>query len=217
MKYFFEDRVEPAQDTGFAAQFHWAEKEEQAIRPIKGEVFITFHDLETGEKGTKHLHNLIVRDAGIITALLFASLSATASPLGRTLMLAIGTGATGPVNSPNAPQSTQRKLNNEIVRKAFSRFQFRDSDGNAVGYPTNVLDVTASFNSGEAVGPLNEMMILAAASANTSITNPNNNGPSGYDASIDVSSLDIAVNYLPFGVMNMPSSMVFAITWRLTF
>lgn len=217
MEHIFQDHKSSAVDTGMTIQSHWVEAENGPLRPIKGEVFLQYHDLDSGERGSQHLSNLIVRDAGIITAMLFASLSTTATPLGRTLMLALGTGATGPVNSPNAPQSTQRQLNNEIARKAFSRFQFRDGDGNAVSYPTNVLDVTATFNAGEAVGPLNEMMILATASANPAVRNPNNNGPSGYDASIDVSSLDIAVNYLPFGVMNMPSRMVYAITWRLTF
>ena len=158
--------------------------------------------------------NLIVRDAGILAASLFNG--DAVNPLGLT-MLAVGTGATGDPLSPDAPTSGQRKLNNEIERKAFAATQYRNSSGVAVAIKTNVVDFTTTFSESEAVGPLNEMGLMSAASANPAITNPINNGPSNYDPTVDVAGLDLMVNYLTYGSIVKPATAVLSITWRLSF
>lgn len=179
----------------------------KASQPKKGFVFFKMWDAKTGkvqlEFGRK---NVITLDASLI----FAQSKAPN-------MLAIGTGATGDLLSPDAPQATQRRLNTEIFRKAFASEVFRDSDGNAVAYPTNIKDYTTVFGEGEAVGPLNEMSLVSTASANPAITNPILNGPSDYDPSIDTTGFDLLLNYLTFGVISKPATSVLAITWRITY
>lgn len=197
-----------------ARSVNWTE--EDRIPPmLKGEVFFELRDLDTGAYIYREKKNLVTLDAGIVFGELLSLMTSGGSST-RTLMLAVGTGATGNILSPDAPVNTQRKLNNEIARKAFSRVTFRDADGVAVAIPTRILDLTAVFGEAEAVGPLDEMGIVAAISANPLVTNPINNGPTGYDPEIDTSNLDLLLNYLPFGVISKPSRSVFGITWRLT-
>jgi hypothetical protein len=163
-------------------------------------------------------HNVITLDGGILAARLFkdSQFPKTGQNNGVT-MLAIGTGATGNLLNPDAPQEGQRKLNNEISRKPFSNTQFRNADGVAVAYPTNIVDFTATFGEGEAVGPLNEMAVMSAYSANPEIKNPINNGPTDYDPTIDVTSKDLFANYLTYAVISKPSTATLALTWRFTF
>jgi len=162
--------------------------------------------------------NIVTRDAGILAARLFKDSQEPVSGRNNGLhMLAIGTGATGNILSPDAPQATQRKLNTEICRKAFSTTQYRNSSGIAVAIPTNIVDFTATFGESEAVGPLNEMGLISAYSSNPLSKNPINNGPDDYDATIDVSAKDLLANYLTFGVVTKPATAVVTITWRFTF
>ena len=163
-------------------------------------------------------HNVITRDGGILIARLVknSQFPKTGENNGAT-MLAIGTGATGNLLNPDAPQEGQRKLNNEISRKPFSNTQFRNADGVAVAYPTNIVDFTATFGEGEAVGPLNEMAVISAYSANPEIKNPINNGPADYDPTIDVTNKDLLANYLTYSIISKPSTAMLAITWRFTF
>lgn len=162
--------------------------------------------------------NVITKDAGIIAARLHRnSLEPTATKNNGLTMLVVGTGATGNLLNPDAPQQTQRKLNNEIGRKAFSSSQFRNSSGVAVAFPTNIVDFTATFGEGEAVGPLNEMALISAFSSNPTVVNPVNDGPDTYDATIDTTQLDLLSNYLTFSVVSKPSTATVAITWRYTF
>ncbi len=161
--------------------------------------------------------NIITKDAGILAARLFKnSLEPISSRNNGLHMLAIGTGATGNILSPDAPMDTQRKLNTEIARKPFSSVQFRNQDGVAVSYPTNIVDFTATFGESEAVGPLNEMGLVSTYSTNPFETNPIENGPHDYDPSIDVSDKDLLANYLTFGVVTKGAAVV-TITWRFTF
>ena len=186
-----------------------------AIPGLRGELFIRMVDTSTGEVLVdEHHKNVITLDAGILVAMLCRDPGTR--PLGIN-MLAVGTGATGALLSPNAPDNRQRKLNAEIARKPFTSTVFRDGTGAAVAYPTNVVDFTTTFAEAEAVGPLNEMGLLATLSANPSVRNPNPNTYPTRDTTVDVSALDIQVNYFTFSVISKPSTATLTITWRLTF
>jgi|SaaInlV_200m_DNA_4_1039719.scaffolds.fasta_scaffold05607_2 hypothetical protein len=193
---------------GLALQFADA-----PLRAKKGTFIFDMKDAETGEQlAYFEKDNIITLDAGIAGAAHFKG-----DMTGGLKMLAIGTGATGNLLSPDAPQNTQRKLNNEIQRKAFSSTTYRTAEGVAVSYRTHIVDFTTTYGEAEAVGALNEMGLLVPASINPATLNPINNGPSNYDASIDVAGLDLMVNYLTFSVISKPATAVLAITWRLTF
>ncbi len=183
--------------------------------PTLGEVFVEMVDPRTGEVLHKgHVKNVITLDAGILVAIL------TRNPSSRTngfYMLAVGTGATGAILSPNAPDSKQRKLNAEIARKPFSSTVFRDANGNAVAIPTNIVDYTCTFDEGEAVGPLNEMGIISPISSNPLVTNPNPNSFPTRDTTVDLSLFDILCNYLTFSVISKPNTARLSITWRITY
>ena len=188
--------------------------EEQFPLP-KGRFIFHMKDEETGEV-LHHFEkdNVITLDARILAARLFKD---NAEPNHGFNMLAVGTGATGALLSPDAPTNVQRKLNNEIERKAFAATTFRDSSGVAVAYPTNIVDFTTTFLAAEAVGALNEMGLLVPYSINPASPHPILNGPTDYDATIDVSGYDLMVNYLTFSVVSKPGTAILAITWRLTF
>lgn len=182
---------------------------------VKGEVFFEMRDNLTGELlYTDHKKNLITLDAGILLAILCRDKSSRTNGLN---MLAVGTGATGALLNPNAPDNRQRKLNAEIARKPFSSTVFRDGSGNAVAYPTNIVDFTASFGEGEAVGPWTEMGILSTISSNPAILNPNPNTFPTRNTTVDLSLYDILINYLPMSVISKPSTATITITWRLTY
>lgn len=185
---------------------------EGGVKP-KGTFIFEMKDAQTGEVlAYFEKPNIITRDAGLVAAAHFkGELS------GGIKMLAIGTGATGNLLSPDAPQDTQRKLNTEVTRKAFSSTTYRTSEGVAVSYRTNIVDFTTTFGESEAVGALNEMGLLLPFSLNPNTKNPINNGPTNYDPSIDTTGLDLLVNYLTFSVISKPATAVLAITWRLTF
>lgn len=185
-----------------------------SMRPVKGEVFIEVVDAASGEVLHKeHRQNVITLDAGILAAILLRD------PDSRTHgfnMLSVGTGATGALLSPDAPDSRQRKLNAEIARKPFSSTTFRDASGNAVAIPTNIVDYTCTFDEGEAVGPLNEMGIQSTISANPAITNPNPNVFPNRDVTVDLTLYDILCNYLTFSIISKPNTARLTITWRIT-
>ena len=181
----------------------------------KGEVFIKVVDAPTGEVlHDLHLKNVITSDASILAAILFRD------PDSRTNgfnMLSVGTGATGSLLSPDAPDPAQRKLNSEIARKPWSTTVFRDAGGNAVAIPTNIVDFTCTFDEGEAVGPLNEMGIQSTISDNPLILNQNPNAYPTRDTTVDLSLYDILGNYLTFSVISIPATARFTVTWRITF
>ena len=183
-----------------------------------GKVFYEMRDSRTGEilyEG--EIPNVVTLDAGILSAILYKdSQNPVPNRHNGVFMLAVGTGATGNILSPDAPQPGQRKLNNEICRKPFSATQYRNTDGVAVAYPTNIVDFTATFGESEAVGALNEMGLIAPYSHNPFSTNPINNGPSDYDPTIVVSGKDLLSNYTTFGVQVKPAHATVTWTWRFT-
>lgn len=181
----------------------------------KGVFIVDMRDARTGEQLVYwERPQIITLDAGVMAARLFKDPSEPAHGIN---MLAVGTGATGALLSPNAPDNRQRKLNAEIARKAFTSTTFRDSLGNAVAYPTNIVDFTTTFGEAEAVGPLNEMGLVSTISSNPSILNPNPNTFPTRDTTVDLSDYDVLINYLTFACLAKPSTAVLTITWRLTF
>lgn len=190
---------------------------------LKGTYILHLTDSDTGAVlDHREQKNLVTLDGGILVALLLASgASPTALYQGGLTMLAVGTGATGPLLNPDAPDPRQRRLNSEIARKAFSTVQFRNGSGAAVSYPTNVVDFTTTFGVGEAVGPLNEMGLIRAGSTNPLVTNPIPATFPTYDPTINVNPapsapLDVMGNYTVFSVVSKPNNSLLTITWRLT-
>ena len=197
----------------------WEERGIIGVLGAKGTFIFEMWDAETREITCYwEKPQIITRDAGILAARLFRDSTEPNPGSNNGLkMLAVGTGATGSLLNPDAPQATQRKLNTEIARKPFSSTVFRNLDGIAVTIPTNIVDFTTTFSQSEAVGPLNEMAVMSPYSDNPAVLNPINNGPSGYDPTIDVSALDICANYLTYPVKSKSSNEILSITWRLTF
>jgi len=185
------------------------------MEKAKGRFIIELHDAASGELlERRELDNLIVNDASIMAARLFRN---NCEPNHGINMLSIGTGATGPLLSPDAPDPRQRRLNNEIERKAFSSTTFRDSSGVAVAYPTNIVDFTTTYGEAEAVGPLNEMGLLSTISDNPLTKSDNPQAFPNYDPTIDITPYDVLINYLTFACIAKPSTAILTITWRLTF
>jgi hypothetical protein len=183
------------------------------ICSAKGEVFIEVLDGKTVLFQDRR-QNIITYDAGILAAILLRDPSSRSFGMN---MLAVGTGATGALLSPDAPDARQRKLNAELARKAFASTTFRDGSGNAVAIPTNVVDFTCTFDEGEAVGPLNEMGILSTISSNPLVKNPNPDSFPTRDTTVDLTNYDILVNYLTVSVISVPATARLSITWRITF
>ena len=213
MSRVLQDRFNRPGEQAFLG-FSLNEREPFDLRKAKGEVFITLIDGETGEVlDERHVDNVITNDAGILAAVLFND------PTSRNgaNMLAVGTGATGALLSPDAPDPDQRKLNAEIERKAWASFAFRDASGNAVAIPTNIIDWTVTYDESEAVGPLNEMGILSTISANPLVQNLNPDNYPTRDLTQDLTLYDILVNYLSFSVISKPATARLTITRRITF
>jgi hypothetical protein len=209
----FKDQM-PQPTEGLKMAMH-LRYEDEMPRIASGTLTIEMKDARTGEvlHYSEH-HNKITYDASILVAIL------TKDPASRAhgiFMLAVGTGATGALLAPNAPDARQRKLNAEIARKAFSSTTFRDALGNAVAIPTNIVDFTASFGEAEAVGPLTEMGLISPISSNPLVVNPNPNAFPVRDVTIDVSTLDLLINYLTFPCIFKPSTAIMTLTWRLTY
>ena len=188
---------------------------------VKGQYILHLEDCATG-KVLHHveLPNIVTLDGGILVAILLASgsgLVRTASQQGLT-MLAVGTGATGPILNPDAPDPRQRKLNNELWRKPFVNTVFRNDTGGAVAYPTNVVDLTAQFGPGEAEGPLNEMGLIRSITLGPTPGTPIAPPPvfPTYDPTVDMSQFDLLANYTCFGVLTKLPNSLLTITWRLS-
>jgi hypothetical protein len=182
---------------------------------VIGEVFFDMRDAKTNTVlFTDYRKNVITYDASILVAIL------TRDPTSRTNginMLGVGTGATGAILSPDAPDPRQRKLNGEIARKPFSSTTFRDGSGNAVAIPTNIVDYTCTLSESEAVGPLNELGLLSTISNNPLVLNPNPDAFPTRDTTVDLSLYDILFSYLTFAVISKPSTATLAITYRITY
>lgn len=191
-----------------------AMNEADTLRPVRGDVFFRMVDASSGEVLEEFIRkNVITLDAGILAAILFRD---PASRSNGFNMLAVGTGATGSILNPNAPDPRQRSLNAEIARKPWSSTTFRDASGNAVAIPTNIVDYTVTYDEAEAVGPLTEMGILSTISDNPAVKNDNPDAFPNRDLTRDLSTLDILGNYLAFPVISKPSTARLTITWRIT-
>lgn len=211
----FLDKLKSARDAFRLGMGMKMRDEYPAARQVKGEVFLRMTDARTGEVLLdEHRKNIITLDTGVLAAILLRDPSSRTHGIN---MLAVGTGATGPLLSPDAPDNRQRKLNAEIARKPFSSTTFRDDSGNAVAYPTHIVDFTATFGEAEAVGPITEMGLQSTLSANPSIVNTNPNTFPTRDTTVDLSDYDILVNYLTLAVCSKPSTAILTITWRLSF
>jgi len=198
------DRIKPPSTVLSGLGFGF---QEGAIK-VKGSVKAIMTD-EQGDRIVLEKNNIYTLDGGVLASMLFSGLSRAPN------VLAVGTGASGSSSSPDSPDARQRRLNTELVRKEFSSTVFRDSTGAISSVPTNVLDFTTVFESGEAVGALNEMGIVSAINVGA-INAPADVFPDR-DTTTDLTSLDVLVNYLPFPVINKPNGATLAITWRLTF
>jgi len=188
---------------------------DEVVLGAKGEIFLEMTDGRTGEILEKrHIKNVITLDVSILAAILLRD---PTSRLNGISMLGVGTGATGALLSPDAPDPRQRKLNAEIARKPFTSKIFRDGDGNAVSIPTNIVDFTTTFDEAEAVGPLNEMGLMSTISNNPLVTNPNPNTFPTRDLTVDLSLYDILCNYLTFPCLAKPATARLTLTWRITF
>ena len=182
---------------------------------MRGEVFIELRDGATGVLlEERHIKNLVTLDASLLVAQLLKDKDSR--PYGLN-MLAVGTGAPGAILSPNAPDNRERHLFAELARKTFSSTTYRDGSGNAVAYVTNVVDYTVSFGEAEAVGPINEMSLISAISANTAITsNVSADTFPTRTLTEDMGSKDIFATVLNFAVISKPSTATLTITYRLT-
>lgn len=210
----FQDTLSRARDS-FRAMFGLRHEDTIDVpRGVKGEVFIEVRDGQSGELlDSRHITNLVTLDASLLVAILLKDPSSRTHGIN---MLAVGTGAPGAILSPNAPDNRERKLFAELARKAFSSTVFRDSLGNAVSYPTNVVDYVVSFGEAEAVGPLNEMALISTISSNSAILNPNPDTFPTRTLTVNVSDYDIIATVLNFAVISKPSTATLSITYRLT-
>lgn len=214
MKRIHKDQMSRAK-TGFKLGMGMLYKDTVGVLGATGTFIFDLRDAKTGQQ----LHyfekkNIITLDAGIQAARLFKDKD---EPDNSITMLAIGTGATGSILSPDAPDSAQRKLNAEIARKGFVSTTFRDSVGAAVSYPTNVVDFTTTYGEAEAVGALTEMGLICPVSDNPLITNPNPETFPTRTTTLDITPYDVLINYLTFPVVSKPSTAILTITWRLSF
>ena len=180
---------------------------------IKGEVFIEITDLNGKLLDKRHINNIPTKDVRLLVARL---LKDPTEPAHGINMLAVGTGAPGPLLSPNAPDDKERKLFAEIARKPFASSTFRDTNGIAVAYATNIVDFTTTFGPGEAAGPLNEMGLMSTISSNPSIKNFNPDTFPVYTTTLNIANYDTLINIINFSVITKPSQSNMSITWRLT-
>ena len=216
MRHVYQERM-PGPRTGMKMSLDLGVFPETMMLPREGLVIFDLKDLQGNQLAYWEKKNILTKDAGILAARLFANAQLPVPNRNNGLyMLAVGTGATGNLLSPDAPTQTQRKLNNEIQRKPFVSYQFRNDSGVAVSIPTHIVDFTTTFVENEAVGALNEMGLISSYSTNPAVTNPINNGPSNYDPTIDTTLLDLMANYLTFGVVTKPAMAILTLTWRLT-
>ena len=181
---------------------------------IRGDVFGKLIHPDGREELVLEKRNIYTLDGGLLAAMLFSG----EAGVGGLSMLAIGNGASGDITNPDIALNTQRKLNSELERKPFSSVVYRNSGGEEVSYPTNVIDLTTVFNESEAQGAsLTEMGLLSTFSVDPGVqTSVATSIREGVNAE-DLSNQDRLVNYLTFPVIHKLQGSVLALTWRLTF
>lgn len=190
----------------------------ERVPTYRGTVLMEHREADGSLLGAWEKENLVTLDGGILSAILFGSGATPTPPSQRGLvMLAVGTGATGPILNPDAPDERQRHLNAEIARKAFAATVFRTAGGAVSAVPTNVVDFTTAFGPGEAVGPLNEMGLLRPISTNPTVLNPVPSTFPTYNPAIDLTLYDVMCNLLNFSPISKTATSTLTFTWRLTF
>lgn len=197
--------------SAFGGRYH-----ESCGYSIRGDVFFTLTNTQTGEVTKVEHRNIVVQDASILIARLMKD---SQEPTFGAYVLAVGTGDSGwDLQAPPAATATQRSLYAEITRKTYSDTQFVTTGGVPVAYPTNIVDFTTIFTEAEAVGPLVEMGLLGGnISTNMSTLNPVTPPNGTYDDTVDLTAYETMINYLTFPVINKPATSTLQIVWRLTF
>ncbi len=189
---------------------------EKSTPYIRGDVFITLRDGETGEvQDEREVRNIVVLDASILIARLLKN---SQEPPYGIFALAIGTGDVGwDLQNPPAATNTQRSLYSELTRKTFSNTQFIDAGGLPSATPTKVVDYTTIYTQAEAVGPLVEMGLIGGnISSNLAVKNPVSPPNGAYDPLVDLTTKETLLNFLTFPVINKPATSTMTIVWRLT-
>lgn len=217
MKAMIRDRVQPP-----TANYHHAfhiRGEEVVLRP-KGRFSIELRDLEGNLLDRREQDNIITLDSGVFSGIHYGAGPNPSPAVSGLTMLCVGSGATGSILSPDAPDPRQRMLNAEVAlgRKPLTTI-FRTAAGAVSSVPTNIVDFTATFGEGEAVGPLNEMGLLRTISQNPLVRTPITPTPvfPAYDPTVNLTLFDVMINYGTFGVITKPSASSLSFTWRLTF
>lgn len=182
---------------GESMSLGWTVKETEKWKSpaLKGVLRILIQDKVNGDQELV-LPNIIVKTASI----LLASLLKDPSGLSGIQYLAVGTGAPewNPMSPPPATED-QTQMENEVVRKAFTVCVFIDGEGAVSEVPTNVIDVTTTFEEGELAGvPLVEMGMVGG--------NATAEAYSGY-----------LINYRTFKVINVPATARITFIWRFSF
>ena len=175
-------------------------------------------DITHADGRVEHIErdNVQTYDGAILQAILLGSGATPTPPSARGItMMAVGTGATGPILSPDAPDRRQRRLNTELARKAVT-VVYRTSGGAVSPVKTNIVDFTATFGEGEAVGAWTEIALIRSISLNPAVTTPVPATFPTYDTTIDLDVYDILFNYGTYGVISKPSPMTIAVTYRVT-
>lgn len=193
---------------------------DEIVRKPKGHFIIELFDLHGNLLDRRESDNIITLDAGVFSAMHFAAGPNPSPPVSGLTMLCVGSGATGSILTPDAPDPRQRMLNAEVTlgRKPLTSV-YRTASGAVSSVPTHVVDFTATFGEGEAVGPLNEMGLIRTISQNPLVRTPITPTPvfPAYDPTVNLTLFDVMINYGTFGVITKPSASSLSFTWRLTF
>ena len=205
----YNDKVSPPRDAMPSITFNY---KDQVPKRWHGHVKLSAVWSDGSKETLFERHNVVTNDASILVAWLMKD---KAGPTGSATSLAVGSGDGGwDAQAPPAAADTQRVLENELFRKAFSSTSFIDGVGAVSAVPTNKVDFTTTFAEAEAVGAWLEMGIVggnapAGPAAGTSIV------AAGGDAS--AANVDILINYLTFPIINKPNGATFSLTWRISF
>lgn len=170
---------------------------------VKGEIFLKKEHADGKIEEEFVGRNIVTLSASTLLAQLVAK--EYKGDVGGIKLLAIGSG--DPEWDPRFPPSavnTQTSLENEIYRKTLYSVEFINPDPVPGGpelspTPTNILDLTARFEAGEATGFWMEMGLF------------------GGDADEDVVDSGTLVTYKIFSMVTKPADSIYTITYRLTF
>lgn len=166
---------------------------------------ISVEEGENGEPKTVYLEDVewaeeVVSNSNVLASnitLLLATLIKDSNAKNIT-HLAVGTGPGAyPISTP-PPFVSNEKLVAELIRKPINFTNYVDSGGDPTLTVTNTVDLTTIFDTGEAVGTLEEMGLFGGQGAE------NANG--GYIS-----------NYKTFTPFSKPSDRLMVVTWRIRF